>query len=1063
MSFSIDHSRDENHQQQRWNSPPPTYTNATVPPTKTTPYLTLKHHLSLTWLATPILSLIFVAFRIFASSADSQAAAEDAKRNLIASCKAAENAATVAASLPRYMAEGTNRLIEKSVNGSIEVARDTMVFSLTALQGIIEFVIDIYRSTFLCFLELILRGSIAALIGAAEEISNFIENTLSGLRTTIQEQVQNANSVIAAAVNGINQAIPDFLNIDLTVPQFDIPALNGLQNVQLPTTIQDGLTNLNSTIPTVDDIREKLDAIIAVPFDNLKKEINGSFSTIKYSPVALPERQTLSFCAEMDTSVVDDLARDIVRIAKIGSFVLLAVVVLLILGNCFIEWYQWRMLKRRLEDIREGWGRDPALLSGPPATPGGTSVLELSDRNLFTLFSSMQHPISTTVAAKIASLLRLSNQKHINLRFFFYYIFSPPALACLLIGVFGVLSVELQLAAVGPIQRHYSAAVSDSINDFTNTIATNINANMLAQSSSYAKSVNSQIEGLQSNVNNGVFGWVNGTVVPLNNTLQAFYEDIQGAVDKVFGGTVLATPAQEFIRCLIGTKVVALENAFTFMQENFQVQVAPVDPNVLVLSDTAVQEATKPISEAAVGGDTEDNTGLVGRLVNRYVEALEKERLMFMIFLFLWGLVVIMAILFIAYNSYGKSLILKYRKRRYDRRAQAGLGGEAVVTPWTTTGSNSEESFDEPKTPGTKEREGLNFANKTFADSSVFRPNISLPLALQPVSRWEGDARSATGNNKLKAIGRRALGRETLVPDEKASGTGGSNSEETGLSASNTSDRGFFSRLGGLFGHRNGSEDDEDMIRPTHPRSNSIESFGNAPAATITPTPNMNLLVPKPYFANLDSTARADRASYDSRLSSTHLPPPRPLPASNNATPPANQGNMARQTGRGQRDVPRSISGASIYGSPPEMSGLAVRHQPEPSVLPIHHHFVSQSDEPRVPTRSISQTVKQPASGIHSKQSRQSQHLRTPSMNRLLTPQSRKSSLVDPALVNLAGVGAGRRDESSRVTQPTTPTASRNPFANPFDDDHVVSSYSRRKSMAPRLSVTNPDPFEPST
>jgi len=113
---------------QRWNSPPPTYINATTA-TRLTPYLTLPHHLSLAWLATPILSLIFIAFRLFMSSSDAQAAAEDAKRSLLASCAAAERSATVAANLPLFMAEGTNRLIEKSVNGSIEVAKDTMIFS----------------------------------------------------------------------------------------------------------------------------------------------------------------------------------------------------------------------------------------------------------------------------------------------------------------------------------------------------------------------------------------------------------------------------------------------------------------------------------------------------------------------------------------------------------------------------------------------------------------------------------------------------------------------------------------------------------------------------------------------------------------------------------------------------------------------------------------------------------------------------------------------------------------------------------------------------------------------
>lgn len=128
----------------RFPSPPPGYRNHGVPdpdfddeqdasrqplpsntPRRTalTPYLTLPHLLSLTWLAYPILSLLFVAFRLIISSASAQDAVVDAKGQLMTSCEAAERAASVAASLPRYMAEGTNGQIIDAVNASMAAAR----------------------------------------------------------------------------------------------------------------------------------------------------------------------------------------------------------------------------------------------------------------------------------------------------------------------------------------------------------------------------------------------------------------------------------------------------------------------------------------------------------------------------------------------------------------------------------------------------------------------------------------------------------------------------------------------------------------------------------------------------------------------------------------------------------------------------------------------------------------------------------------------------------------------------------------------------------------------------
>ena len=159
----------------RWMSPPPHYDTPLVPrdgsSTTLTPYLTLPYILSLTWLAYPIISLLFVAFRLAISSGSAQDSVDDAKATLLASCAAAEKAATTAASLPRYMAIGTNKTLAASVNLMMSAARGTLVLSLTIVESIINFVIDIYRSTFLCFVELVVRGGLSILIGAVEEVS----------------------------------------------------------------------------------------------------------------------------------------------------------------------------------------------------------------------------------------------------------------------------------------------------------------------------------------------------------------------------------------------------------------------------------------------------------------------------------------------------------------------------------------------------------------------------------------------------------------------------------------------------------------------------------------------------------------------------------------------------------------------------------------------------------------------------------------------------------------------------------------------------------------------------
>ena len=253
---------------------PPTYDATTTTVTHLTPYLQLSHLLSLTWLAYPILSLIFVAFRLQLSMTSLENSILSVKSDILSSCKAAEHAATAAASMPRYMALATNEQFADAVNGSLHAARVALVLSLTAMEAIINFIIDTYRSTFFCFLELVVTGGLAVLISAVQgvslpvsfvyrlliisQINTVLQSVTSSLRTSIQSDIASANSVIQNAINGINKVNP-FGNIN--APQIAVPSLDALQNVTLPASFQDALTSLNASIPSVADLKGALESM----------------------------------------------------------------------------------------------------------------------------------------------------------------------------------------------------------------------------------------------------------------------------------------------------------------------------------------------------------------------------------------------------------------------------------------------------------------------------------------------------------------------------------------------------------------------------------------------------------------------------------------------------------------------------------------------------------------------------------------------------------------------------------------------------------------------------------
>ncbi|TFK26511.1 hypothetical protein FA15DRAFT_755009 [Coprinopsis marcescibilis] len=644
------------------------------------PYLTLPHLLSLTWLAYPILSLVFVAFRLQAALASSQDAIANAKQNLLSSCLAAERAATSTASMPRYMALAANEQFADAVNASLNAARSALVFSLTAMEGIINFLIDLYRSVFLCLLELIVRSGIQIMLSAVQELNNVVQNAAAGIRVALDTVFGGLESFI----NSIRTAASVF-NID--IPAFDRPDISGLDNISLPLEFEEGIRRLNDTIPSVSTIKDKIEDIISRPFELVKAEINTTFSEISFNSATLPvpEQNRVSFCSELDLSVVDDVGNEIVKSAKIGVAILIVLALVLIGLNCLLTWYKWRSKIAHLDIVRSRWNQQTDMVT--KGSHSAVPVTTLTKTNLLIIAANTEHPFVTRITNMLRDKFHLSQEKVDRLQWFFNYIFHPPAAACFMIGVFGLLCIEIQLLALGPLVNKFQERSAETVKDFSALIASSINQNMLNQSATYAAEINAQVDGIQTTLNEGLFGWVNITTTSLNTTLNEFYDDVQNAVQSVFGETILGPAATEFIRCLIGTKVDAIENAIEFLHENLRVNMPRVNETALMLSPAAVEEASTPIAAAAMGsGDSQDNQGLIARLVISYADMLRKERITFAIFLGLWGIVVLMGIAVVLWHSCGIPARRAKGQKQYDQTHRhltpTGMTNEELRSEW---------------------------------------------------------------------------------------------------------------------------------------------------------------------------------------------------------------------------------------------------------------------------------------------------------------------------------------------------------------------------------------------
>jgi hypothetical protein len=53
---------------------------------------------------------------------------------------------------------------------------------------------------------------------------------------------------------------------------------SALDNVTVPSTLQDSLIQLNNSLPTLADLKTKIDHLISIPFEDLKTQVNSSKS-----------------------------------------------------------------------------------------------------------------------------------------------------------------------------------------------------------------------------------------------------------------------------------------------------------------------------------------------------------------------------------------------------------------------------------------------------------------------------------------------------------------------------------------------------------------------------------------------------------------------------------------------------------------------------------------------------------------------------------------------------------------------------------------------------------------
>lgn len=151
--------------------PTPTADQLPPPPAKPLPpYLTSRPLLCLTILSPPILALLLALFTLILLANQATGSVDAAKREILAGCTAAERASRVLDHVPALMREQGEKALKKAVEGGVTGVGIVLMLAMTVIQEVLKFLVDTFRSTYMCCLELVIFGALAILIGAIEEV-----------------------------------------------------------------------------------------------------------------------------------------------------------------------------------------------------------------------------------------------------------------------------------------------------------------------------------------------------------------------------------------------------------------------------------------------------------------------------------------------------------------------------------------------------------------------------------------------------------------------------------------------------------------------------------------------------------------------------------------------------------------------------------------------------------------------------------------------------------------------------------------------------------------------------
>ena len=526
-----------------------------------TPYLGLRARLSQIWINRWTVLLFLILVRVLIAIVGLHHDLDSAKTQALSACNCVESIGSAMASMPHYMSKGVNELTAAGVDKAVSGLMSMLFMTITGVEELVVFYINMLTSTYLCLITLVIGGSLHVALQVAEDVTNFLNKTLGDIGKDIHSGIDSFQKDLNKFTGALN-SIPEAFGGHGAIPKLNIDgSLDALDHVQLPADIDQGLQKLNSSIPSFAEVQNFTDNAIRLPFEEVKKLINESLPHFQFnrSLFPVPQKEQLTFCS--DNNGITDIFNNLASIANVARRVFIGILVVLAILACipmaYREIRRYRTMQKRAKLVGEK-SYDPM------------DVIYIASR-----------PYSAAAGIKAATPFK-SSKRQILARWVIAYGTSTPALLLLSLGITGLLACLCQFILLKAVEKEVPA-LAHEVGDFADKVVNTLNN----ASENWANGANKAISATNDDINHNILGWVNTTTGAMNDTLNVFVDTVTKTLNATFGGTVLQDPVNELFNCLIGLKVAGIEKGLTWVSDNSHVNFPLLQNNTFSLGAAA--------------------------------------------------------------------------------------------------------------------------------------------------------------------------------------------------------------------------------------------------------------------------------------------------------------------------------------------------------------------------------------------------------------------------------------------------------------------------------------------